>query len=171
MKHLPVCQTDLVSGFLCNICQKKLDVGEITEFEIDLARDLIELEENNNDIYGFLKDISFYKAIDYEDVVIIVVGKKDKLRMTQKLIDWIKEKYEIDEIILIERTNKIRPVVESLIAPAKVLSINEIFLATGDVEFKAVIRGSDMKDVLFTIDELEDLIKELTGNITRIEIQ
>ena len=40
MKNLPACKTCVSSGFLCNSCQKKLDEGEITEFELDLAKEL-----------------------------------------------------------------------------------------------------------------------------------
>lgn len=169
MKVLPACLTCVNSGFLCNSCQKRLDTGQLTEFELDLAKDLVELEENEHEQFGFLKDISFYKAIDYEDVVIIEVGNKDKLKFTQELMDWIRESYKIDKIILIEKTNKPRSVVESLIAPSKLVSLNEIFLATGDIEFKAVIRNSDRNNILFTSNELEELIYELTGNTTRIE--
>ncbi len=170
MKVLPADKTCINSGFLCSNCQARLDAGEITEFEIDLARGLIELEEENEK-FAFLKDISFYKAIDYEDVIIIVIGKKDKLKFTPELIDWIKETYEIDEIILVEKTNKPRPVVEALIAPNKLVSLNEIFLATGDIQFRAVLWEEDKENFLFTKEELEELILELTGNITRVEFE
>ncbi|MFX0187720.1 MAG: hypothetical protein ACFE8A_08290 [Candidatus Hodarchaeota archaeon] len=169
MKVLPACLTCVNSGFLCNSCQKRLDTGKLTEFELDLAKDLVELEENDHEQFGFLKEVSFYKAIDYEDVVILEVGYKDKLKFTKELMEWIRESYKIDKIILIEKTNKPRPVVESLIAPSKLVSLNEIFLATGDIEFKAVIRKSDKNNILFTSNELEELIYELTGNTTRIE--
>jgi hypothetical protein len=170
MKVLPADKTCINSGFLCNNCQARLDAGEISEFEIDLAKDLIKLEEKNEE-YAFLKDISFFKAIDFEDVVIIVVGKRDKLRFTSGLMYWIKERYEIDEILLVQKTKKPRPVVEALISPYKLKSLNEIFLATGDVQFRAVLLEEDKDNLLFTKEELEDLILELTGNITRIEFQ
>jgi len=170
MKVLPADKTCINSGFLCTNCQARLDAGEITEFEIDLAKDLLQLEEVEEQ-FAFLKDISFYKAIDYEDVVILVVGKRDKLKISPDLIRWIKESYEIDEVILIEKTNKPRPVVEALIAPSKLGSLNEIFLATGDIQFRAVLWEEDSEKLLFTKDELEELIFELTGKITRVEFQ
>ncbi|MFX1459920.1 MAG: hypothetical protein ACFFBT_10670 [Promethearchaeota archaeon] len=169
MKNLPACQTCVNSGFLCNSCEQKLDAGELTEFELDLAKGLLTLEEQEK--FNFLKDISFYKAIDFEDVVILVLGRKDKLRITQDLINWIKETYEIDELIFIEKTNKPRPVIEALIAPSKLISLNEIFLATGDIEFKAVVRSQDKEEILFTKEELEDLVLELIGKVTRIEFE
>jgi transcription antitermination factor NusA-like protein len=167
MKKLPACTTCVQTGFLCTNCQDNLDNGVITQFELDLAKDLIDLEEK----FSYLKEVSFFKAIDFEDVVILVVGKKDKLRITDELKDWIKETYEIDKLILIENTKKPRPVIEALIAPYKILSLNEIFLATGDVQFKAILFKKDQDKILFTTEELEDLILELTGNITRIEFQ
>ena len=118
-----------------------------------------------------MKDISFLKAIDYEDVVILVVGRKDKLKFSTKFINWFKETYEIEDLILIENTKKPRPVVEALIAPVKVISINEIFLATGDIQNRAVIPKSEKDKILFTKEELEELVLELTGNVTRIEFQ
>jgi transcription antitermination factor NusA-like protein len=167
MKKLPACITCVQTGFLCTNCQDNLDTGVITQFELDLAKDLIDLEEK----FSFLKDVSFFKAIDFEDVVILVVGKKDKLRITNELKEWIKEAYEIEKLILIENTKKPRPVIEALIAPYKLLSLNEIFLATGDIQFKAILFKKDQDKILFTKEELEDLILELTGNITRIEFQ
>jgi len=170
MKVLPADKTCIKSGFLCNSCQARLDAGEITEFEIDLAKDLLELEEDNES-FVFLKDVSFYKAIDYEDLIILVIGKRDKLRITSALLDWIKETYEVEGIILVDKTNKPRPIVEALINPYKLVSLNEIFLATGDVQFRAVLGEDDREKLLFTNEELEQLIFELTGNVIRVEFE
>jgi hypothetical protein len=168
MRKLPACTTCVQTGFLCANCQEKLDAGKITQFELDLSKDLLDMEEQK---FNYLKEVSFYKAIDFEDVVILVVGKKDKLKISNELIEWIKEAYEIDKLILIENTKKPRSVIEALIAPNKILSLNEIFLATGDIQFKAILFKKDLDNLLFTKEELEDLVLELTGNITRIEFQ
>jgi hypothetical protein len=169
MKNLPACKTCVSTGFLCTSCQEKLDTGVLTQFELDLAKDLLVLEEKEK--FGFLKNISFYKAIDFEDVVILVVGKKDKIKTTQKLINWVKKTYEVDKLILIEQTKNPRAALESLIAPSKLISLNEIFLATGDIEFKGVLSKEDQEVILFTKEELEELILELTDNTIRIDYE
>jgi len=170
MKNLPACKTCVHSGFLCTSCQEKLDEGSLTDFELDISKFLLELEEESEQ-FAYLKDVSFLKAIDFEDVVILVVGRKDKLRLTEELLDLLKETFEIEKIILIEKTNKPRPVIEGLIAPFKLLSLNEIFLATGEIEFRAVLFARDEEQLLFTGEELEDLVLELTGQVTRIEFE
>ena len=169
MKILPACKTCVSSGFLCTSCQEKLDTGVLTQFELDLAKDLLALEEEEK--FGFLSIVKFFKTIDFEDVVIFVVGKKDKIKITPRLISWIKETYEVEEIIFIEQTKKPRATLESLIAPCKLISLNEIFLATGDIEFKGVLSKKDQEDLLFTKEELEELILELTGKTIRIEFE
>jgi len=170
MRVLPADKTCIKSGFLCTNCQARLDAGEITEFEIDLAKDFLELEEANGN-FAFLKNISFYKAIDYEDLLILIIGKRDKLMFSSELLNWIKENYEVDDIILVGKTDKPRPVIEALINPYKLISLNEIFLATGDVQFRGVLSEENRNDLLFTKEELEQLIYELTGKITRVEFQ
>jgi len=169
MKLLPACKTCVNSGFLCSSCQEKLDTEVLTQFELDLAKDLLVLEEEEQ--FSFLKNISFHKAIDFEDVVIFVIGKKDKLKVTQKFIDWLKETYEVDQLILVEQTKNPRAALENLITPCKLISLNEIFLATGDIEFKGVMNKKDQETILFTGTELEELIHELTGKSIRIEFQ
>ncbi len=169
MRNLPACKTCVSSGFLCTSCQEKLDTEVLTQFELDLAKDLLVLEQE--DQFSFLKNISFYKAIDFEDVVIFVIGKKDKLKITQKLVNWLKETYEVDKLLLVEQTKNPRAALESLIAPSKLITLNEIFLATGDIEFKGVLNKKDREALLFTKEELEELILELTGNTIRIEFQ
>ena len=161
MKNLPACKTCVHSGFLCTSCQEKLDEGILTDFELDISKYLLELEEESEE-FAYLKDVSFFKAIDFEDVVILVVGKKDKLRITEEILDLLKETFEID---------KPRPAIEALIAPYKLLSLNEIFLATGEIEFRAVLFSKDEEKLLFTKEELEDLVLELTGQVTRIEFE
>ncbi|MHA1458128.1 MAG: hypothetical protein ACTSQR_00530 [Promethearchaeota archaeon] len=169
MKLLPACKTCVNSGFLCSSCQEKLDTEVLTQFELDLAKDLLVLEEEEQ--FSFLKDISFHKAIDFEDVVIFVIGKKDKLKVTHKFINWLKETYEVDQLILVEQTKNPRAALENLITPSKLISLNEIFLATGDIEFKGVMNKKDQETILFTATELEELVHELTGNTIRIEFQ
>ena len=49
--------------------------------------------------------------------------------------------------------------------------MNEIFLATGDIEFKAVLSKKDEESILFTKEELEDLVLEITENVIRVEFE
>ena len=165
MKILPACETCIKSSFLCSSCEAKMNTGEISEFDLEIAGTLLELEPK----YTILEEISLYQTIDFGDVVILVVGQGDKIRFSDDIKNEIKKTYEVNYVILIEKTKKLRPIIESLILSGKLISLNEIFLPTGEVEYKAIIDKSDKDKILFTAEELEDLIKELTGEIIRVK--
>lgn len=165
MKILPACETCIKSSFLCSSCEAKMKTGEISEFDLEIAGALLELESK----YPILEEVSLYRTIDFGDVVILFVEQGDKIRFSDEIKKEIKKTFDLKYIILIEKTKKLRPIIESLILSGKLISLNEIFLATGEVEFKAVIDKSDKEKILFTAEELQDLIKELTGKIIRVK--
>ncbi len=103
--------------------------------------------------------------------MIFIVGKGDKLRYNGGILKFLKKKYDVKYIILVEKTKRIRQIVESLISPGKLIGLNEIFVPTGDVEYKAIISKIDKDKILFTKDELEELIEEISGKIIRINFE
>ncbi len=165
MKILPACETCIKSKFLCASCEEKMKSGQISEFDLDIANTLLELETK----YPALESVSLYQTIDFGDAVILVVGNSDKIRFSDEIQNELKKKYDLSYLIFIEKTNKLRPIIESLILSAKLISLNEIFLPTGETEYKAIIDKSDKEKILFTAEELEELIGELTGEIIRVK--
>ena len=63
---LPICDVCLQSGILCKGCENKLKTGEISQMELDIAKILYNLGDGQ---------ISFKKAIDMGNVVIIITNK------------------------------------------------------------------------------------------------
>jgi len=51
------------------------------------------------------------------------------------------------------------------------ISLNEIFLATQEIEFRAVIDKKNEDKLLFTPEEIEEMVFELTENIIRVEFE
>jgi len=103
--------------------------------------------------------------------VIFIVGKGDKLRYNGEILKFLRKKYDISYLILVEKTKKIRQIVESLISPGKLIGLNEIFVPTGDIQYKALISKIDKDKILFTKDELEELIEEISTQIIRISFE
>ncbi len=56
--RLPVCNFDIESDMLCPNCQAKLDRGEITEFDIQFSKWLLEKEKQ----YPSLDGLTLRKA-------------------------------------------------------------------------------------------------------------
>ncbi|HMF34021.1 MAG TPA: hypothetical protein VKK79_21530 [Candidatus Lokiarchaeia archaeon] len=138
-----------------------MDNGEITDFDIDITREFLELEKENS----FLKDVSFYRVIDYDDFVIFIVGKGDKSRLENhhEVLDFFQQKFDIQTIQLVEFSSKLSTYVENLIMPAKLLGFDELFLPMGTTEYKARIDKNSQDKMLLSVADLESLIVELTS--------
>ncbi len=111
MKILPACETCIKSSFLCSSCEAKMKTGEISEFDLEIAGALLELESK----YPILEEVSLYRTIDFGDVVILFVEQGDKIRFSDEIKKEIKKTFDLKYIILIEKTKKLRPIIESLI--------------------------------------------------------
>ncbi len=167
MKKLPVCVVCAQTGFLCINCQDKLDEGEITEFDVELAKELVKFEEK----YPRLRDASFVKSIDFGEIVLLVVGAGDRGKYSDELLKEIQEIFGLDKVQVIEFSKDITRIVENLVAPAKLRGVNQLFLPMGTIEYKARIPESD-KDLLpLPVEDIEDIVQELTGKVTRIAFE
>jgi hypothetical protein len=72
--RLPVCNFDLESDMLCPNCQARLDRGEITQFDIEFSKWMLDREKE----YPNLENLTLLKAAKTETRLILVVKKKNK---------------------------------------------------------------------------------------------
>ncbi|MHA1607096.1 MAG: hypothetical protein ACTSWP_06095 [Candidatus Freyarchaeota archaeon] len=161
----PICTFCLKSGVLCSRCQEKVDSGEVSELDIKIARYLTELEER----FSSLKDVKFVKAIESNNLVIIVVGQGDipnligpKGRIIKSLSDELGRKVRV-----IEESSSLKKIIEDIIAPASLLGVNTVWLPDGTNEKKIRVRQSDSKRLPTSTRVLEKVINQLTGEKVR----
>jgi len=134
LKKLPVCKT-CISGSLCYSCQERLDGGYISQFDIDVAKDLLDFQEGE---FPELKTASFHNAIDVGDIVFIVIGKGDRSKFRLELLNKIKDLYVIQNIVLIEK-GPLKEMIQELISPEILLGLNQIYLPTNETEYRVNI--------------------------------
>ncbi|MBN2155797.1 MAG: hypothetical protein JW776_07120 [Candidatus Lokiarchaeota archaeon] len=130
MKKLPVCKTCLDT--LCYSCQERYDQGYVTQFDMDLAKDLLDFEEGD---FPELKTASFYNAIDVGDIVFLVVGIGDTIKFSPELLLKIQDLYLIPNIVIIEKSS-VKEMIQELISPEILLGVNQIYLPTMESEYR-----------------------------------
>jgi len=163
MKNLPVCKA-CVDSALCNQCQEKFDKGLVTQFDLDLAKDFIELEKKFPD----LKKLSFYNAVDTGNIVFLVVGGGQKEKFTKEILKEVKDIYELKEIQMIEK-GPVKEMLEQIIAPAKLFGINQIYIPTGETEYRVVISKEDKDKIKVPLNLLEKASSIIIRGIAKIE--
>lgn len=166
---IPICSFCLKSGIYCSTCREKIEKGEVTPLDLEVAKRLLELESK----FPNLKDAEFRGAIETDSLIIIVVGPGDishfigpKGKIVKVLSDTLKKKVRV-----IEGASSTKKTIEDILSPVGVLGVNTIWLPDGSLEKKVRIKKSDSKRLPTSISSLEEIVYKLTKEKIRIALE
>jgi transcription antitermination factor NusA-like protein len=165
--RLPVCNFDLESDMLCTSCQAKLDRGDITAFDIEFSKWLLEKEKE----HPSLDSLTLQRATRTEGRLILVVKKKgrDLLLAEEVLINELSERF--GDVMVVEGPLKLRRVIRDFIAPANEVGVNSLYLPDGSKENIVMLRGEDRERIKYDIDELRTIVSAIMGESVLFEYQ
>jgi hypothetical protein len=165
--RLPVCNFDLESDMLCPNCQAKLDNGEITDFDLEFSKWLLEKEKDIPE----LESLNLKRAVKLENRIVLLVKKKSKnlLESQEELLQEIRDRY--GEIIIVEGKVKLRSIVRSFIQPAIEVGVNSLYLPDGTKESIVMLREEDRERIVYSTDELRSIISAIMGESVLFEYQ
>lgn len=152
---------------LCPSCQAKLDRGEITGFDIQFSKWLLEKEKQ----YPSLEGLTLRKAATAGSRLILVVNKKNKeiLLAEETLMQEITDEY--GEIIIIEGAPKLRRIVREFISPANEVGVNSLWSPDGTKESIVMLREEDRERIKYDNNELREIISAIMGESVLFEYQ
>jgi len=163
---VPICSFCLKSGIYCSTCREKIEKGEVTPLDLEIAKQLLELENR----FPNLKDAEFRRSVETNNLVIIVVGPGDishfigpKGKIVKILSDRLKKKVRV-----IEGDSSTKKTIEDILSPVSVLGVNTIWLPDGTLEKKVRIRKSDIRRLPTSVSTLEEVVHKLTDEKVRI---
>ena len=164
---LPVCVFDLESDMLCNNCQDRLDRGEITKFDIEFSKWLM----NRVKEYPPLENLDLRRAIRTSDRLLLVVKKKNAqiLTLLEPLIAEMKESF--GEVMIFEQPIKLRRLVRSLIEPAIELGVNSLYLPDGSRESIVMLKDEDRERIQYSKDDLRVIVSAVLGESVLFQYQ
>jgi hypothetical protein len=165
--RLPVCNFDLESDMLCPNCQARLDRGEITQFDIEFSKWMLDREKE----YPNLENLTLLKAAKTETRLILVVKKKNKelLFSEEALISRLTEQF--GELIVLEGPAKLRTVVREFIFPAIEVGVNNLYSPDGTKESIVMLREEDRERIKYIKDDLRSIISAIMGESVFFEYQ
>jgi len=165
--RLPVCNFDLESDMLCPNCQARLDRGEITQFDIEFSKWMLDREKE----YPNLENLSFLKAAKVGTRLILVVKKKNKelLLSEDSLIQELTDQF--GELIILEGPAKLRTVIREFIFPAIEIGVNNLYSADGTKESIVMLREEGKERIKYSKDELRSIISAIMGESVFFEYQ
>ncbi|MCS7140053.1 MAG: hypothetical protein N3F04_03985 [Candidatus Nezhaarchaeota archaeon] len=163
--QFPICYFCLKSGLLCKTCDEKLRKGEITKLDIEIAKWFMENESK----YPQIKDCTFFKAVQRDNLLVILVGCKSKtLNIVWKKVGKALSEERGVNVRIIEKTSSLRGLLSQLLFPAKLITLNIIWLPDGSCESIVKIEPRDVKKLPADAKALEEVIQELLGETVYI---
>jgi len=165
--QLPVCNFDLESDMLCTSCQAKLDRGEITSFDIELSKWLLEREKD----YPNLENLTLLRATRIEGRLILVVKKKGKdlFLAEEALVNELSQKF--GEVMVVEGPPKLRRVIQEFIHPASEVGVNSLYLPDGSKESIVMLREKDRERIQYSNADLRLIVSGIMGESVLFEYQ
>jgi len=152
--HLPVCVADLDSDILCSDCQKKLDSGQITQFDVDFSKWILTRQEQ----FPAIEDLTLFGALNVSSRLVLVVNKKgrDILLSLPDLLEELRATY--GEVVILERPANLRKLVRELIHPAIETGVNSLYLPDGSRENVVMLRAEDRPRIGYSLEDLRRIV-------------
>lgn len=160
-----LCQFCLRSGILCSKCRAKLERGEVTRLDLEIARLLISIEDK----YPLLQDVYFHGAVEADNILAILVRGGDANKILSyggKIIRFLEGKTGKSVRILEYNTNE-RKFLEDLFSPLSILTINKIWLPDGTVETRVILKGR--KKSSLNVNAMREIARKVRGITLRVE--
>jgi len=162
-----LCNFCLKSGILCPKCSKKVKTGEISQTDLEIARLLLSLEEDNPS----LQDVYFHKAVEANDLLALIVDRGGMPRLLgqgRKIVKALEEKMG-RTIRVLEHGVDERKFLEDLFAPLSIITINTIWLPDGTTETRAILKRRGKRPPGIKVEALKEIAKKVRGITLRVE--
>jgi transcription antitermination factor NusA-like protein len=162
-----LCSFCLKSGILCQKCSAKVKAGEISDLDLRIARLLLNLEEK----YPTLQNVCFYKAVEVEKTLAVIVGHGDVPRMLGyggKIIKALGDETN-KNVRILEYGVDDRKFLEDLFIPFSILTINTIWLPDGTTETRVILKRKRGQQLPFDLSALKEIAKSVRKMSIRVE--
>ena len=162
MKY-PLDRICIKSGVYCPHCQQKIESGIVEREELKVLKALVNLEDK----LKFLKKGEYVKSISVgEDVYIFVKDEFNPEELSTLEHELSRELSK--RVRVIEYTHDLRSLIEQILYPATITSINRVWLPDGTEVLSIRVSRKDKRHLASLKEQFELLIEKMSGIKTRL---
>jgi len=160
----PICTFDAKTGILCDMCENKLESGQITPSDVEGSMILAKLAQSNSEI----DKMTLFGSKEIENEVILIFKSSDvrAIRSDKKLFDLIQQSFK-KNVWIVESDSNDRRFLENLFYPVGIDNINFIWLPDGKKLTRVLI---DIKKIKNIKEKTLESIKKISLSIRKIEL-
>ena len=157
------------SGILCRRCEEKLERGLVTELDLKVIQRMVELEKE----YPVLEDVTYHKAVEADDMMAVLVDRKDLPKLLgggARVVKGLGETFG-KRVKLISYGGDDREFLEDLFSPLSILTINTVWIPDGSTETKVILTGRQPRNMPVDLEKVRKIAQELKGMTLRVEFE
>ena len=164
----PICTFDAKTGILCAKCETKLRLGHLTHADIEGAMKITKIAEHNQDVNKFTMisaakvDDDFILSLRGSDIIVL----RTNMSLSKKFEDEFQSK-----VWFVEAEATDRRFIENLFFPAKVLTVNLIWLPDGNKLTKAIVTDGNHSELESNVEKIKKIAKEIRNIELLVELQ
>jgi len=155
----PICTFDAKTGLLCAKCETKLRSGYLKETDIEGAMKITKLAERNQDINKFTMAGAFKVG---DDFVLKLRGSDiSVLHANTTLLKIVEDEFK-GKVWFVEAEASGRRFIENLLYPARVITVNLIWLPDGTKLTKVIVSTRNLRELQQrNIEKIKRIAKEI----------
>ena len=159
----PICSFDAKTGTLCSKCEDRLRSGHLTQADVECAVKLVKIAERDQEINKF----TMINAYHVNGDIVLVLQRSDlsTLRSNVEVSRKIQQQFQ-SKVWFVEAEATDRRFLENLFFPARILTINLIWLPDGNKLTKVIVAAKDAQVSGIDVEQ----IQKITKTVRNIEL-
>jgi transcription antitermination factor NusA-like protein len=164
----PICTFDARVGILCGKCEAKLQSGRLKKTDVEGAIKITKLAEFDQEINKFT--MAGASKVDDEFILKLRGSDISILHANNALLKKIEDEFK-SKVWFVEAEASDRRFIENLIYPARVITVNLIWLPDGSKLTKVIVSTLNIQELQRNTEKIKRIAKEIRDLELLLEIQ
>ena len=165
---LPICGFDAKNSVLCLQCEKRVDVEEITQADVDASIILAKIGKTDKVVESF----TLHSCKEFDGNFVLSLAKNDimGIRQSRTIYRLLQDQFK-GKIWLVEAEETDKKFIEDLFFPTKILSFKSVWALGGVQKTKAVVTGKWTQRFPIDTEKVVQIVKNARNLDIEIEFE
>ena len=165
---LPICYFDARTGILCGNCEARLRRGEITPADVEASKAVAHLADRMPE----LGKVTLRRAFEANGSYVLEFEQADMAALrSNPLLQSELEGALKGKVWMVGAGGNDRKFLEDVFFPAKVLTVNTVWLPDGGKKTKVIVPARRSERRIGDFDKLRDAVKQARGIELQVETE
>lgn len=157
---LPICNFDAKTGILCANCESRLRRGEISKADVEASRAVVRLADKLSE----LNRVTLKRAFDVGSAYVLEFEQQDLAAIKSNPSVYAELEGALEgKVWIVGAGGSDRKFLEDIFFPAKVLTVNTVWLPDGGKKTKVIVPARRSERRIGDFDKLREAVRQARG--------